>query len=101
MRRIKVASGECFGELTVLREAGLRRKRRFLCRCACGREVVVRLAHLRSGHTNSCGRCGVQWRGQRKTIAQLAREEEIPESTLRSRLKIMDLPEALERGKPR
>src|SRR3954467_9176896 len=27
----------------------------WLCRCDCGNEVVAQIAHLRSGHTRSCG----------------------------------------------
>lgn len=48
--------GERFGRYVVLREverAG--RARRFLCRCDCGTEKVVRLNHLRRGTIRSCG----------------------------------------------
>lgn len=27
------------------------------CRCSCGKETVVQLGNLRSGHTKSCGKC--------------------------------------------
>ena len=61
MRRIEVSAGMRFGKLTVLREMELepnlkvQRKRKFLCQCECGRQKVVMLTHLRSGHTCSCG----------------------------------------------
>lgn len=47
--------------LTVLEEAepkvssSGRKYRQKRCRCSCGREVVVQLRHLKSGHTKSCG----------------------------------------------
>lgn len=43
--------------LTVISEASRTAKynRRFNCVCDCGKEVVVRMAHFRSGHTRSCG----------------------------------------------
>lgn len=31
------------------------KKRKFLCKCDCGKEKEVLLAHLKSGHTISCG----------------------------------------------
>lgn len=34
-------------------------KARWLCRCDCGREVVIKANSLRTGHTKSCG-CAVQ-----------------------------------------
>lgn len=45
-----------YGRLAVLKELAKHPKHRvWLCRCACGREVVVRSTNLRSGHTKSCG----------------------------------------------
>jgi hypothetical protein len=100
MRRITVVAGECYGSLEILREiAPAAGKRRVLCRCDCGRRVEVRLAHLRSGHTTSCGECGIEFRGKRRTIRGWAAWAGIPESTLRARLKRgMGLGEALEGG---
>jgi hypothetical protein len=60
--RVEVPAGTRFGRLTVLLELPIRKsqsggtKRWFLCRCDCGEEVSVRLGHLRSNHTQSCGR---------------------------------------------
>ena len=99
MRRIEVVPGDTYGELTVIREAGkLTGKRNFVCKCKCGQKVTARLGHLRSGHTTSCGRCGISLNGKRKTIVEWAREHGLNESTLRARLKVMSLSEALKRG---
>lgn len=97
MRRIEVSSGEEYGDLTLVSEEETSGKRRFLCKCSCGREVSVRLDHLRSGHTSSCGGCGIEHKGVRKTLRGWADFAGIPESTLRARLKIMEMGEALER----
>jgi hypothetical protein len=72
-------------------------KRRFTCKCDCGQSVLVRLDHLRSGHTSSCGKCGIEHKGERRTIRAWAESKGIKESTLRARLKIMGIGEALER----
>ena len=56
-----------YGNWTVLREdlvepgAG----RRILCRCACGVERAVRLAHLRRGDSTRCKRCASRARYER------------------------------------
>jgi hypothetical protein len=60
MAAVKNMAGQRIGRLTVLRraEAPGRGKHPFamwLCRCDCGTETMVRGAHLRSGHTLSCG----------------------------------------------
>lgn len=98
MQRIEVTSGDEYGDLRVIREVESTGKRRFLCACSCGRESTTRLDHLRSGHTSSCGRCGIEYKGQRRTIRAWAAEYRINESTLRARLKVMGIGEALERG---
>lgn len=97
MQRLEIPAGTAYGDLEVTREIESRGKRHFLCRCSCGNEVKVRLDHLRSGHTSSCGGCGVEFGGKRKTVAQWARDKGIKESTLRARLRVMKLGEALER----
>jgi|GEM_PF-1394709 hypothetical protein len=98
MRRVKVDPGDEYNDLTVVHELPSSGKRRFLCKCSCGSLVPVRLHHLRSGHTASCGKCGVEWKGERITLTELARKYKIKPSTLRARLKVMGLQEALERG---
>lgn len=56
MRPTKVAPGQKYGRLTVIREFDvLNRNRRFLCRCDCGVEKPVAGHNLRSGDTVSCG----------------------------------------------
>lgn len=56
MRKINMV-GDTFGRLTVISEAGRSNygEAQWLCRCACGNQVVVRGSCLRSGNTNSCG----------------------------------------------
>ena len=97
MKRLEIPPETEFNDMTVIREVESPGKRRFLCRCSCGNEVEVRLDHLRSGHTGSCGKCGLEYGGKRKTIAQWAKEAGIHESTLRARLKTMGMREALKR----
>ena len=97
MKRIEVKPGDTYGDLQVVREVESEGKRHVLCKCSCGQQVTVRLGHLRSGHSSTCGQCGVKFNGQRKTVAQWAREFNIKESTLRARLKLMDISEALKR----
>lgn len=100
MKRIEVASGDEYGELTVVREVESEGKRQVLCKCSCGNEATVRLSHLRSGHSSTCGKCGIEHNGQRKTLVEWATEYGINKSTLRARLKSgLDIGEALKRGK--
>ena len=100
MRRVEIAPETEFGDLRVVREVESPvqpGKRCFLCRCSCGREAIFRLDHLRSGHTSSCGACGLELDGERMTIKAWAAARGINESTLRARLKTMGLREALKR----
>lgn len=59
--------GQKFGRLTVIERAENAKcgEARWLCKCACGKEVVVFGNALRSGNTSSCG-C---WRGQKHGMA--------------------------------
>jgi len=98
MRRLEIKPGETYGDLKIIKEVESRGKRHFLCQCACGGSPSVhRLGHLRSGHATTCGRCGFEFEGQRKTIADWAELYGLKESTLRARLKVMGVKEALER----
>lgn len=56
MRKIDL-TGQTFGRLTVLREAGRTAARRVVwrCQCACGNLVDVSSAGLRSKRSQSCG----------------------------------------------
>ncbi len=49
--------GRTFGKLTVVDFAytNKHKKSMWLCKCECGKEVVVLGAHLLDGHTQSCG----------------------------------------------
>lgn len=48
-------------ELTVIKEVephitkGGNKQIQYLCKCSCGKEVIVKGAHLRNGNTKSCG----------------------------------------------
>lgn len=49
-------TGERFGRLVAIKRAEQRgRYTTWLCRCDCGKEVVVRTINLRSGNSRSCG----------------------------------------------
>lgn len=48
--------GSRYGCLLVLKEVEqINTKRRWLCQCDCGNQVIVRQESLRSGNTQSCG----------------------------------------------
>jgi hypothetical protein len=97
MKKIEVSPGDEYGDLTIVCEVETRKKRRFSCQCMCGRRTEVRLDHLRSGHTTSCGRCGIEHNGKQMTLKEWAESHKIKESTLRARLKTMGMREALEK----
>ena len=60
-RKIENLVGQRFNNLTVIARAEdyyLKNGNRFiqwLCKCDCGKKVVVRGTHLKNGHTKSCG----------------------------------------------
>jgi len=53
--RRAMRAGERVGRLTLLESFTENRKRRWLCRCDCGRQTTVHQDSLRSGNTQSCG----------------------------------------------
>ena len=54
-RRLNL-TGQRFGKLTVLSPAGnINGLTAWVCRCDCGREIVVLTKRLRDGHSTSCG----------------------------------------------
>ena len=56
MSRFSDLTGQSFGRLTVLRRSEDRQRvTRWVCQCSCGKEVVVRRDHLRTGVSASCG----------------------------------------------
>jgi len=60
-RRLKIKSGDQFGNLTVIKELEKavlpsgQYNRVFLCKCSCGSKKRVRLLHLTRGRIKSCG----------------------------------------------
>lgn len=55
MSRMNIINNR-YGHLIVLKEVGqIGKDRRFLCKCDCGSEKIVRMSSLRSGNTKSCG----------------------------------------------
>ena len=50
-------TGMTFGRLTVIERAEnyKRKQAQWRCRCECGNEIITTTAHLKSGHTSSCG----------------------------------------------
>ena len=49
-------TGQKYGMLTVIKFIGREsRQSKWLCKCECGREVIVNANNLRRGHTTSCG----------------------------------------------
>ena len=59
MRKRLDLTGQRFGKITVLRPAeNIGTKTAWVCRCDCGREIIVKTYHLRDNHTKSCGCTG-------------------------------------------
>ena len=55
-KSIIIKKGDKYGRLTIVKEVKQKnKKRRFLCKCDCGNEIIVTLGNLRSGNTTSCG----------------------------------------------
>lgn len=53
---IEINEGDRYGRLVIIKESGsIKYYRNFLCKCDCGNEVIVRLTHMRSGNSKSCG----------------------------------------------
>lgn len=48
-------TGLQFGRLTVVERQGIEKESLWLCRCECGKEIVVAQSRLTSGKTTSCG----------------------------------------------
>lgn len=57
-KKVKDLIGTKFGKLTVIKYVGYNKKtykHKWLCRCECGKEVIVQQGNLENGHTKSCG----------------------------------------------
>lgn len=67
-KRLLDLTGQRFGRYVVLKRAAnsARGMTRWLCRCDCGNERIVNAAHLRSGHSMSCGCLGLEHATQAK-----------------------------------
>lgn len=98
MRRIEIEPGTMYGRLKVLKEVYSPKRRKFLCRCSCGQSAEIRMDHLRNGHSQTCGKCGVKFGKERKTTAEWARIYGIKESTLRARMTKMSISDAIALG---
>lgn len=50
--------GKRFGLLVTVKRVGLTQQQKSLweCLCDCGNTTIVRVDHLNSGHTRSCGK---------------------------------------------
>jgi hypothetical protein len=57
-------TGQTFGYLTVIKEAytSTSKRSKWLCKCKCGKEKIVGLSELRTGHTRSCGCLQIEMR---------------------------------------
>lgn len=71
---LEIKSGQRFGRLTVLTETANQKylsgqtQRFFICRCDCGNITKVRLMHLTTGKTKSCGCLKKEFHKQVKTF---------------------------------
>lgn len=66
MRKVDVEDiiGNLFGRLVVIEYFGRSKRKRdilYLCGCSCGNTSIVLRYHLKSGHTKSCGCCGLNF----------------------------------------
>ena len=57
MAKFEDLTGQTFGSLTVIEHVGFNKHggALWLCRCTCGKEVVVAASELKSKHVTSCG----------------------------------------------
>lgn len=56
MKKFTDLSGQKYGRLTVIETVGkIGKKYCWLCRCECGKQIIVRATNLVSGNTRSCG----------------------------------------------
>lgn len=63
-----ISVGMKFSQWTVLAQAEKKsRHPRWLCRCQCGRELIIYQCHLRSGNSKSCRKCHSDTKGMSKT----------------------------------
>lgn len=67
MRKEVIEEGTRFNMLTSIREldSSPSGSRKFLLLCDCGKETIVQLGNLKSGHTKSCGCLSAELAGER------------------------------------
>lgn len=79
-RRVEDLKGKQFHDLKVIERApntysGKSSYVMWRCKCQCGREVVVRAASLKNGHTRSCGRCSRSKSNMGKGLDDISNKE--------------------------
>ena len=97
MQRLAIPPETEYGDLRVVREVESPGKRSVslpLCVWSSSDRPARPSAERAHGE---CGRCGLEYKGERKTLVAWAAWRGIKESTLRARLKVMGLGEALAR----
>lgn len=77
MAKAKDIVGNRYGNLVVVRDGGNKRSssglsiHHWVCRCDCGKEILVSTSNLNSGHTTKCKKCGIKVSSEkRKTHGQ-------------------------------
>jgi hypothetical protein len=68
MNKVKDISGNIYGKLLVVNYLG---KKKWLCKCLCGKTTIVRKSTLVNGNTKSCG-CGRIRHGEAREKTYLA-----------------------------
>lgn len=86
--RLNDLSGQRFGRLTALRliENIAGKKKRYACRCDCGKEIIVQAGNLTNGHTRSCGCLVIDKNSEQKKV----NEYEIVDGYVRVKLNDTD-----------
>ncbi len=68
--RLNDLSGQRFGRLTVLRltDNVVGKKKKYVCKCDCGNEIIVQAGNLANGHTRSCGCLVIDKNSEQKKV---------------------------------
>lgn len=86
--RLNDLSGQRFGRLTVLRMTDniIGKKKRYVCKCDCGKETTVSAGNLKSGKVKSCGCLVID----KNSIQKKVNEYEIVDGYVRVKLNDTD-----------